>query len=133
EDGEGGSLAYAQSGGPAGEQAAANSAAATAIASTLIGAAAGAAIGSVSGNAGPGAAIGAGTGLLFGAPAAANAGGASYYYTQRNYDNAYVQCMYAKGNKVPASPQYQGGYRYGPAPYYAYPTPNAYAYPAPRY
>lgn len=128
DDAECRNYAYAQIGGPAGEQAAMNSAAATAIASTLIGAAAGAAIGSVSGNAGPGAAIGAGSGLLFGSAAGSSAGAGSYYYTQRNYDTAYVQCMYAKGNKVPERPQYGGA-----PPYYAYPAPNAYAYPAPAY
>lgn len=127
--------AYAASGGPVGEQAAANSAASSAVAGTLLGAAAGAAIGSVSGNAGPGAAIGAGTGLLFGNLAGANAGGASYYYTQRRYDNAYLQCMYGKGNQVPMRGQYRGAYggppgpMAGPPPYYSYPYPV----PAPRY
>ncbi|MEP6942028.1 MAG: glycine zipper family protein [Betaproteobacteria bacterium] len=80
-----------------------------AVAATLIGAAAGAAIGSISGQAGPGAAIGAGTGLLFGSANAANAGGYASYNSQRRYDNAYVQCMYAKGNQVPVRAGYRNG------------------------
>lgn len=125
--------AYSAIGGVAGEQAAANSAAASAVAGTLLGAAAGAAIGSASGQAGPGAAIGAGTGLLFGSAVGSNTAGASYRYTQRQYDNAYLQCMYGKGNQVPMRGQYRGSYGgppgplSGPAPYYA--TPYPYAYP----
>jgi hypothetical protein len=118
--------AYSASGGQAGDQVAMNNAAATAVAGTLIGAAAGAAIGSVSGNAGPGAAIGAGTGLLFGSAAGSNAAAGSYYYTQRRYDNAYVQCMYGKGNQVPMRGQYRGSYGPPPGP------PPGY-YPPPRY
>ena len=89
-------------------QAAADTATANAVAGTVIGAAAGAAIGSVTGRAGPGAAIGAGTGLLFGSAAGSNAAGLSYYQVQRRYDQAYVQCMYAKGNQVPVRAGYRG-------------------------
>jgi len=80
-----------------------------AVAATLIGAAAGAAIGSVTGQAAQGAAIGAGTGLLFGGANAASAGGYASYNSQRMYDNAYVQCMYAKGNQVPVRAGYRSG------------------------
>ena len=69
--------------------------------STLIGAAAGALIGSISGQAGAGAAIGASTGLVYGSAAGANVAGYSNYTTQRRYDNAYLQCMYARGNQIP--------------------------------
>ena len=93
-------------------QVAADAATTNAVAGTLIGAAAGAAIGSVTGRAGPGAAIGAGTGLLVGSAAGSNAYGASYYGTQRRYDQAYLQCMYAKGNQVPV----RAGYRGAPPP-----------------
>src|SRR5579862_647776 len=79
-------------------QAVNNTAAANAVAGTLIGAAAGAAIGAASGGAGTGAAIGAGTGLLFGSANGAYASGWSTGGLQRTYDNAYLQCMYAKGN-----------------------------------
>jgi hypothetical protein len=117
---------YAQqfTGGSA--QAAANNAAGNAVAGTLIGAAAGAAIGSVGGNAGAGAAIGAGTGLLFGGTAGANSANYSNYQMQRQYDQAYVQCMYAKGNQVPTGGAYRP--RMGPPPGY-YP-PGYYPPPA---
>lgn len=82
-------------------QAAADAAASNAVAGTAIGAAAGAIIGSVTGRAGPGAAIGAGTGLLYGSAAGANSAGISSYQMQRRFDQAYLQCMYAKGNQVP--------------------------------
>ncbi len=72
-----------------------------AVAGTLIGAAAGAAIGAVTGQAGQGAAIGAGTGLLFGSASGANAAGYNSFTIQRRYDNAFLQCMYAKGNQIP--------------------------------
>ncbi len=68
---------------------------------TIIGAGLGAAIGAASGNAGTGAAIGAGSGLLLGTASGANAGRAYGYQAQRQYDIAYTQCMYAKGNQVP--------------------------------
>jgi hypothetical protein len=92
---------YAQSIVVGPSQAASNTAAANAAVGTALGAAAGAIIGSASGNAGSGAAIGAGTGLLFGSAAGANTMGYSYYALQRQYDAAYVQCMYARGNQVP--------------------------------
>ena len=109
---------YAQqfTGGAA--QSAANNAAGNAAVGTLLGAAAGAAIGAVGGNAGAGAAIGAGTGLLFGGTAGANSVYYSNYDMQIRYDQAYMQCMYAKGNQVPT-----GGPRprMGPPPGYYYP------------
>src|SRR6478736_9204538 len=82
--------------------AAANNAAANAAVGTALGAAAGAIIGSATGQAGAGAAIGAGTGLLFGSVAGADYAGYSSYQLQRRYDVSYGQCMYARGNRVPA-------------------------------
>lgn len=111
--------AYSMVAGPS--QAATNTAAANAAAGTALGAAAGALIGSATGSAGAGAAIGAGTGLLFGSAAGANAYGYSYYDLQRQYDSAYIQCMYAHGNRVPAR-MYGGAY---PAPAYAAPAPSS--------
>lgn len=111
--------AYSTVVGPS--QAATNTAAANAAAGTALGAAAGALIGAATGSAGTGAAIGAGTGLLFGSAAGANTLGYSSYDLQRQYDNAYIQCMYANGNRVPAR-------MYGPARTYSAP---AYAAPAP--
>jgi len=72
-----------------------------AVVGTAVGAGLGAAIGSVSGHAGSGAAIGAASGLLIGASSGANAGQAYGWRAQRQYDIAYQQCMYAKGNLIP--------------------------------
>lgn len=94
-------FAYEQAGGVSGQQAAQNSAVSSAVVGTAIGAAAGAAIGAASGNAGAGAAIGAGSGLLFGSAVGSSYASGSYYEAQRRYDNAYLQCMYAKGNQIP--------------------------------
>jgi len=121
---------YADSaiGGAGANQAATNAAVGSAIVGTLIGAAAGAAIGDSARAAG----VGAGTGLLVGSAAGSNAYGANYYTSQRRYDNAYVQCMYGKGNQVPMRGQYRGAppaYYGGPAPY-DYPPPYP---PPPRY
>ncbi len=68
---------------------------------TIIGAALGALIGSTYGHAGTGAAIGAGTGLVGGAAVASGPAYGTRWELQRRYDNAYQQCMYAKGNQVP--------------------------------
>jgi len=104
-------------------KAASDAAAGNAVVGALLGAAAGAAIGAASGQAGPGAAIGAGSGLIIGSAAGGNAYGYSYAQTQRLYDNAYVQCMYAKGNQVPVRGGYRDGPpRPGPGPYYGPPA-----------
>jgi hypothetical protein len=98
-------------------QAAAGNTAANAAVSTAVGAAAGALIGSVSGQAGQGAAIGAGTGLLFGSMAGSNYAGYSSYQLQYQYDRAYLQCMYDRGNRVPSR------FAYGMAERQAAPPP----------
>ena len=68
---------------------------------TMVGAGIGAALGAAAGDMGAGAAIGAGSGLLIGTSTGANAGQYYGYEAQRRYDNAYLQCMYAKGNQIP--------------------------------
>jgi hypothetical protein len=70
-----------------------------------LGAAAGALIGSASGNLGAGAAIGAGAGLLGGAALGSTQGYGAGAEVQRRYDNAYQECMYAKGNQIPGHMQ----------------------------
>jgi len=85
-------------GGSDPSQAQASSAVTSAAVGTAVGALAGAALGGSQG-----AAAGAGIGLLFGGAAGAEAANTSGYATQRRYDNAFVQCMYAKGNKVPST------------------------------
>ena len=128
--------AYVSIGGPNAGQPGENVAASNAFWGSAIGAAAGAAIGAATGQAGQGAAIGAGTGLLFGGTAGANTAGYSSYALQQNYDTAYMQCMYSRGNQVPGRMAYRA-----PAtrmPVYSYP-PQSYppqnyppqSYPAP--
>ncbi len=101
-----------QIGGTSPAQASQQSAINSAALGTLIGAAAGAAIGAASGHAGTGAAVGAGSGLLFGGAMGLGAGQDSAYSLQQRYDFAYEQCMYAKGNRVPAYSGYTGGSSY---------------------
>lgn len=105
-----------------------NKAVESGIVGTLIGAAAGAAIG---GNH-QGAAVGAGTGLLLGSAAGSNASAGGTYSAQRKYDIAYEQCMYAKGNSVPAmgQRQYSRSQYTPPPPNYPPPPPPNYPPPA---
>ena len=70
-----------------------------AVIGTVIGAVAGAAIGG--GHRGAG--VGAGTGLLFGTAVGADSAQRKAYGGQRQYDNAYVQCMYGRGHRVPVA------------------------------
>lgn len=115
-------------------QVATDSATQSAVAGTVLGAAAGALIGAASGQAGSGAAIGAGSGLLLGSAAGSNAAWVSADVIQRRYDNAYLQCMYAKGNQVPLPAGYRGlSSRYPPPPpppYGSQPLPSE-PYPPP--
>ena len=68
---------------------------------TLLGAGLGAGIGAATGNAGAGAAIGAATGLGAGTVYGSSNTGNAQYSIQVQYDNAFSQCMYAKGEQVP--------------------------------
>lgn len=90
-------FAFIRIGGKSAQGASRESAVTSAAVGTAVGAMAGAAIG---GNA-QGAAVGAGTGLLVGSAVGSDAARTSGYGTQRQYDNAYIQCMYAKGHRVP--------------------------------
>jgi hypothetical protein len=122
---------YAQAvlGGPNAGQSANDAAVANAVAGAALGAVAGAILGSVTGHAGNGAAIGAGTGLLFGSAAGSNTAGYSSYALQRNFDVAYMQCMYARGNQVPGQVAYRGTAPAPRMPVYSYPPAN---YPPPN-
>jgi len=121
-----GSVVAASGGGMA--AGADNSAASTAAAGAVLGAATGAIIGSATGQAGQGAAIGAGTGLLFGGAAGSSYTAMSSYQLQRGYDSAYLQCMYARGNRVPMP----RGYARGPSrPIYLNSPPASAGYPPP--
>lgn len=85
-----------QVGGNTPRQAARTSGIESAAIGAGLGAAAGAAIGG-----GHGAAIGAGTGLLLGGLIGSGTATTSGYANQQRYDISYVQCMYAKGHRVP--------------------------------
>lgn len=121
--------ALSQIGGATANDAAVDSSVRSAALGTAVGALAGAAMGGHQG-----AGVGAGVGLLAGTAAGANAGQASGYGSQRSYDNAYVQCMYAKGQRVPVSGHYsepaRPHHRMAPAPAYAPPPPPP-GYPPP--
>jgi hypothetical protein len=117
----------------------------------LMGAGLGAAIGAASGNAGVGAAIGAGSGLIGGAAVASGPAYAAGWDVQQRYDNAYQQCMYAKGNQIPGvmrasrssasipppPPGYYSGSAYPPSPPWGtysgstYPPPSGVYPPSP--
>ncbi|WP_374262080.1 glycine zipper family protein [Zoogloea sp.] len=109
-----------QIGGRTADQAAVDAGVRSAAIGTVVGAAAGAAMGGHNG-----AGVGAGAGLLFGSAAGSGAAQSSAYGSQRQYDNAYIQCMYAKGHQVPV-PQGQLPVRQAPG----YSTPSS-AYPPP--
>lgn len=121
-------FAYAQVGGVTGQLAAQDSAVKSAVVGTALGAAAGAAIGSASGDMGAGAAIGAGSGLLFGSAVGTGYSSGSYYEAQRRYDYAYLQCMYAKGNRIPVQGRFTSP---GPSAPTGWESPYPADYPPP--
>jgi uncharacterized protein YcfJ len=90
----------------------------TAIIGTVLGAGLGAALGG-----GRGAAIGAGAGALGGTAVGSGQAERGSYTAQQLYDNAYSQCMYARGNQVPG---------FAPAPAMAPPPPGPPPPPPPR-
>jgi len=107
-----------------------------AAAGAILGAGLGAAFGGASHHAGPGIVFGAASGAAVGTAVASGPASGAQYEAQRRYDNAYTQCMYAKGNQVPgmAVP-----YRRAvpappppsPPPGYTPPPPEAYPPPPP--
>lgn len=108
--------AFQQIGGRSREQVATSAAAQNAAIGTAIGAVAGAAIGGRDA-----AGVGAGMGLIVGSASGAEASRRAVYGSQRQYDHAYVQCMYARGHRVPVS---MSGYTSAPpAPASAVPPP----------
>jgi len=111
--------ALEQIGGATANASAVDSGVRSAALGTAVGALAGAAMGGRDG-----AGVGAGVGLLAGTAVGANAGQSSGYGSQRRYDNAYIQCMYAKGERVPVTGQMMEPARsYAPPPSSAYPPP----------
>ena len=116
--------ARVQVGGSNPNEAAAESVAKSAALGAVLGAAVGAAGGGHSG-----AGTGAGVGAAFGGLAGTGAGEVSASAIQRRYDNAYIQCMYSKGNRVPVSGHLESRQPQPPA-YVAPPPPPP--PPAPR-
>ncbi|WP_025915636.1 glycine zipper family protein [Herminiimonas sp. CN] len=121
---EGSCRQYAQyqMGGATADQAAVDSGVRSAALGTVLGAAAGAAI-----NGRSGAGTGAGVGLLYGGLAGTGAANSSGYGAQQRYDFAYLQCMYAKGHRVPVSGRFSNEMRnevHTPGKGYAVPPPN---------
>lgn len=111
--------AFDQMGGQAAVDNANQKAVATGVLGTLLGTAAGAVVGAGVGNAGAGAGIGAGAGMVGGAGAGGASSANSNLTLQQLYNNAFAQCMYAKGNQVPGEmPAVQA------APAEAAPTPD---------
>ena len=96
---------YAQhaSGARSAQQAGTDSAINSAAVGTAVGAAIGALLGAASHSAGAGAAVGAGAGFLLGSAGGVDENRGSAQAAQQRYDNAYVQCMYAKGHQVPVA------------------------------
>lgn len=101
------------------EGAADSAAVRSAAVGATIGAVAGAAIGGRHG-----AGTGAGAGLIVGSMHGAGTAQVSGYEAQRRYDNAFIQCMYAKGHRVPVSGHYSPERQSAPAaPQYPPPPP----------
>jgi uncharacterized protein YcfJ len=115
-----------------------------AVGSAVVGTAVGAAIGGLIGG-GEGAAVGAGMGLFTGAAVGSGNAQAAGFSSQQRFDNAYYQCMYARGHRVPVPASVARSMRQAsagvppssaPAPYrapprVAAPPPNA-AIPPPN-
>jgi hypothetical protein len=102
-----------------------------AVIGTAVGAAIGAAIGAAAGSPAAGAAIGAGVGLTGGSIGGAAAAEGTRNAVQRRYDIAYMQCMYAKGNRIPVPRGSESGYAAQPRATAAPPPPTSSAPPPP--
>ena len=114
-------FAHEQVGGSSANQASNESFAKSAAVGTALGATVGAAAGG-----GHGAGTGAAMGLLVGSIIGVDEANFASSGTQHRYDNAYIQCMYAKGHQVPVSGRVLTQQRptYNPStPAAAYPPP----------
>lgn len=111
-------------GGQEAQQAATHSGVTSAVVGSAVGAVAGAAIGGSRG-----AGVGAGTGLVIGSATGAGAADASGRTLQHRYDTGYIQCMYAKGHKVPVAGQFTSAPRRSTPPP---PPPGSAPPPPPR-
>ncbi len=84
-------------------------------AGTVGGAALGAAAGAIGGNAGTGAAIGALSGAVLGTAGGAYLSNQQQQATQNQYNQAYAQCMYSRGNDVQGFPPHAQAASVSPA------------------
>lgn len=107
-----------------------NTLASGAAVGALLGAGLGAAVGAASGHAGAGLGIGAASGAVLGTAAASGPASGTRWEGQRRYDNAYMQCMYSKGNQVPGARPSRIAYPPPPPPP-AFTRPPSAAYPPP--
>ncbi len=101
-----------------------------AVLGTVLGAGLGAAVGGR--HAGRGAAIGAASGAVVGTGIGAGSSANAQGGIQAQYDNAYVQCMVSKGNRLPAPPPVVVApppVLVAPQPYYVQPAPAPYYRP----
>jgi len=112
-------FAGAQVGGTSAERASSDASVKSAAIGTAVGAVAGALIGGGH----QGAAVGAGTGLVVGAAAGSGAAQDSAYSLQQRYDIGYLQCMYAKGNRIPVAGRFEPAPSYGRRSYAPPPPP----------
>lgn len=99
-----------QMNGMSADQAATNSGLRSAAVGTVLGAIAGAAV-----NGSSGAGVGAGLGLVLGGASGVGAANSASYATQQRYDDAYVQCMYAQGHRVPVTGRFMTSPQRGPS------------------
>ncbi len=98
---------------------------------TMLGAGLGAAIGAATGHFGAGLGIGAASGAFMGTAAGIGPSSGAQWEVQRRYDNAYMQCMYSKGNQVPGVGRTYRRAVTPPPPPPAFTPPPASAYPPP--
>ncbi|WP_233556269.1 YMGG-like glycine zipper-containing protein [Noviherbaspirillum sedimenti] len=98
-------FASQQMGGATASGIAADSGVRSAVVGTLLGAAAGAAI-----DGGRGAGVGAGAGMAMGGLSGTQTAQASAYGAQQRYDVGFMQCMYAKGHRIPAGGRFTSGF-----------------------
>ncbi len=111
-------------GGQDAQTAAIDSGVKSAVVGSVVGALAGAAI-----DGSQGAGVGAGAGLLLGSATGAGASDRSGHTLQQRYDIGYIQCMYAKGHRVPVAGQFTSAPSRPATP--PPPPPGTYAPPPP--
>lgn len=113
-------FAREQLGGQTADMAAADSGVRSVVVGTILGAAVGA-----SADGGHGASVGAGVGLALGGLEGMRAAEVSGGRVQQRFDYGFIQCMYAKGHRVPVShgSLMEDFFKSPPSRHYYYPPP----------